>query len=243
MEMETFYKYLPSIITTLLIIPFGFYLRFRMKSLATKHDFNSALKQLKKSTKAVEDIKAQFSEKFWVKQQVWETKRESYDELLDCFYQTKNYLEFLIEFTSDYIDAFVRIGSSGERGEYDEEYDKAYTAYIESEQLEFEKKYHSEIALKNRSAIENDVKGRLKVLDITLQKKSIYLSAELSEIRASINDIYIQAFEHHVTQEEYEGTDEFLERQIEHYKKSSELLDNMIIKLEGIATKDLKLDY
>jgi hypothetical protein len=79
MEMETFYKYLPSIITTLLIIPFGFYLRFRMKSLATKHDFNSALKQLKKSTKAVEDIKAQFSEKFWVKQQVWETKRESYD--------------------------------------------------------------------------------------------------------------------------------------------------------------------
>jgi cell division protein FtsB len=240
MEMETFYKYLPSIITTLLIIPFGFYLRFRMKSLATKHDFNSALKQLKKSTKAVEDIKAQFSEKFWVKQQVWETKRESYDELLDCFYQTKNYLEFLIEFTSDYIDAFVRIGFSGE---YEEEYDKAYASYIEGEQLEFEKKYHSEDALKKRSSIENDVKGRLKVLEITLQKKSIYLSEEITEIRVSIHEISTQAFDYHVTQEDYENNEEFLERQIGHLQETSKTLNDMISKLERTAIEDLKLDY
>ena len=238
--METFPNYLPSLITAFLVVPFGWYLKFRMKNLATNHDFGLALNQLKRSTKAVEDVKTQISEKFWVKQQIWDTKRESYDELLDCFYQTKNYLVFLIEFTSDYAEAYVRIGYSGE---YDEEYDKAYTSYIESEQLEFEKKYHSESALKNRSAIENDVKGRLKVIEVTLQRKSIYLSMELADIRTSINEIYTQAFEEHLTQDEYEDTDDFLERQIAHYQKTSELLDNVISKLESIAVKDLKLDY
>lgn len=238
--METFLNFLPSLITAAFVVPFGWYFKFRMKNLATNHDFGLALKQLKKSTKAVEDVKTQISEKFWVKQQIWDTKRESYDELLDCFYQTKNYLVFLIEFTSDYAEAYVRIGYSGG---YDEEYDKAYTSYVESEQLEFEKKYHSEFALKNRNAIENDVKDRLKVLEVTLQRKSIYLSVELTGIRALINEIYTQAFEEHLTQEEYEDTDDFLERQIEHYQKTCELLDNVISKLERIAVKDLKLDY
>lgn len=239
--METFLNLLPSLITALFLVPFGWYLRVRLKNLATNHDFGLALKQLKKSTKAVEDVKTQISEKFWVKQQIWDTKRESYDELLDCFYQTKNYLVFLIKFTSDYVEAYVRIGYQG--AEYDEEYYKAYDSYIESEQLEFEKKYHSESALKNRSAIESDVKGRLKILEVTLQRKSIYLSLELAAIRISINEIYTQAFEDQLTQEEYEDTDDFLERQISHYQKTSELLDNVILKLESIAVKDLKLDY
>lgn len=238
--METFLNFLPSLITAVLLVPFGWYLRVRLKNLATNHDFDLALKQLKKSTKAVEDVKTQISEKFWVKQQIWDTKRESYDELLDCFYQTKNYLVFLIKFTSDYVETYVRIGY---QGGYDEEYYKAYDSYIESEQLEFEKKYHSESALKNRSAIENDVKGRLKVLEVTLQRKSIYLSVEMADIRISINEIYTQAFEGHLTQEEYEDTDDFLERQIGHYQKTSELLDNVISKLESIAVKDLKLDF
>ncbi|WP_159820750.1 hypothetical protein [Colwellia sp. 20A7] len=243
MEMESFYNYLPTLITVVIIAPFGFYFKIKMKNLATKHDFDIALKQLEKSTKAVEDIKIQLSEKFWVKQQIWDTKRESYDELIDCFYHTKNYLVFLNEFTSDYKNAFHSNESPGERVEYDEEYCKAYASYREGEKLEFNQKYNSERALKHRSTIENDIKDRLRILETTLQKKSIYLSIELSEIRNSINDIYIRAFEQNLMKEEGEDVDDFLERQIEHYNKSSELLGNIIKKLKVIATKDLKLEY
>lgn len=55
--METFLNFLPSLITAAFVVPFGWYFKFRMKNLATNHDFGLALKQLKKALKLLKMLK------------------------------------------------------------------------------------------------------------------------------------------------------------------------------------------
>lgn len=53
-----------TILLVLIIPVVGTYFRTRMKNLATKNDFDDAIEQLEKSTKAVENIKSQLNEKY-----------------------------------------------------------------------------------------------------------------------------------------------------------------------------------
>ena len=139
--------FLPAVVTGFIVTPIGFYIKHRMKNLATSHDFDTAVSQLEKSTDAVESIKNQMSEKFWVKQQVWETKREAYEELLTSLYLVDQYLDQIIEYLSEYSDCFIHIGNAF-GGPYEtlteEEHMRSYEEYLVDEQALFIKKYESE---------------------------------------------------------------------------------------------------
>ncbi|WP_421293810.1 hypothetical protein [Aeromonas sp. 604282] len=110
-EFLPFLPYLPTLITTLIVVPIGIYLQTRLKNLAHSNDFLKAIEQLKKNMEAVESIKRQFDEKYWVKQHVWDTKRLAYEEILSCLYLTKEYIEDQIAYLTDYKDSFICIGS------------------------------------------------------------------------------------------------------------------------------------
>ncbi|CAH6828752.1 conserved hypothetical protein [Vibrio chagasii] len=238
--MKEFLLYLPTLITSLLVVPFGIYLQTRFKNLATSNDFSKALSQLKKNTKAVESIKGQLNEKYWVKQQVWDTKRLAYEEILSCLYLTKEYIDRQVDYLGDYTDCFVHIGYSVYDID-DKEYQRSYEAHVECEQKAFREKYESQTAEAERQTLSDNTRQSIKNLERVFSIKSIYLAPELKEIEALLNKLRHKLYDAQPEQEHEEGIDEYLDRLIGHYIKSGELVNDIIVLTKDLAIKDLKL--
>ncbi|MEZ8885910.1 hypothetical protein AB4511_05275 [Vibrio sp. 10N.222.54.F6] len=148
--MKELMEYFPAILTALIVAPLGVYLKSRMKNLADHDDLNKALEQLEKTTEAVEVIKGQLNEKHWVKQQVWDTKRQAYEEILSYLFLTKEYVNNQVTYLGEYTDCFIYIGGTGYELE-DEEYQKSYEEHVKSEQRQFSEKYESTEAKKDKN--------------------------------------------------------------------------------------------
>jgi hypothetical protein len=244
--LEDFTSYLPAIVTALLITPLGGYVAHRLKALATKEDFNDAIEQLKKSTKAVEGIKSQMNEKYWVKQQIWETKRVAYEELTSSLYITQKYLDGLVAYFEHYVDCFVHIGCP--QGEpYDspeeEEHQRSYAEYIEGEQKAFFEKHASLESKSERENLLNEASDSFIKLENIFSVKSIYLHGDLKLIESGIERLREKVFDAQLKQEEYEDQSGFFERLLEHYLSTQKSLSDLIEKTKGLAVKDLKLEF
>lgn len=239
-----FVEFLPAIVTGFIITPIGFYIRHRMKSLATSHDFDTAISQLEKSTNAVESIKSQMSEKFWVKQQVWDTKRSAYEELLASLYLVEQYLDQIIDYLSEHNDCFIHIGHSY-GGPYEtqeeEEYIRSYEDYIADEQASFKKKYESEEYQNERDALHKETKESIAKLANVFSIKSIYLLEDIQVIAKEIDTLKHEVFERSINQDDYECNSEYFDRILEHYMKCKESLGGVINKTKTLAIKDLKV--
>jgi hypothetical protein len=61
----------------------GAYLREKGRNLATHEDIDRIVAQLRKTTEATEDIKAQISGELWVKQRRWDVKWDCYAEIVE----------------------------------------------------------------------------------------------------------------------------------------------------------------
>ncbi|MEZ8695221.1 hypothetical protein AB6D15_23660 [Vibrio splendidus] len=244
--MEDFTSYLPAIITALIITPLGGYVAHRLKALATKEDFNDAIEQLKKSTKAVESIKSQMNEKYWVKQQIWETKRVAYEELTSSLYITQKYLDGLVAYFESYVDCFVHIGCS-QGAPYEspeeEEHQRSYAEYIEGEQKAFNEKYESLESKNERESLLNEANDSFVKLENIFSIKSIYLHADLKSIESDRERLREKVFNAQLEQEEYEHQSEFFDRLLEHYLSTQKSLSDLVEKTKGLAVKDLRLEF
>ncbi|MGI2072813.1 hypothetical protein [Shewanella baltica] len=244
--MDSLIPYLPTIVTALIIAPLGFYVKQRLKALATREDFDSAIEQLRRSTKAVESIKSQLNEKYWVKQQMWETKRGAYEELITSLNYTKKYLDSLVAYFENYVDCFVNIGgSSGTLYETpeSEECENSYIEYIEGEQKKFNETYDSAESHKMRQDLLNETNDSFIRLDSIFAITSIYLHSDLASIQQDIETLKDKIFNDQLRQEEYESKYEFFERILEHYLISKESLRCLIENAKALAIKDLRLEF
>ncbi|MGR6831363.1 hypothetical protein [Aliivibrio wodanis] len=187
----------------------------------------------------MERLKTDLTKKFWVKQQVWDTRKSAYDDLISSFYETKEYLNFLIVYTNEYLEAFERIGIS-EQG--DESSDRAYEEYVASEQLEFNRKYETSDAIAERKLFNKETKQNLEVLKKAIDIRSIYLHSDIQKVRAELNDISHKLFEDVRKKHSDEALEEYLEEQIEGYKKMLEQLSDVISRTERIASMHLELE-
>jgi len=246
LQLDFFTPYLPAIVTALIISPIGVYVTKRLTALATKEDFKSAIEQLKKSTKAVEAIKSQMNEKYWVKQQIWETKRVAYEELTISLYITQKYLGGLVAYFENYLGCFVHISCSY-GGPYEsaeeEDHHRSYAEYIQAEQDSFNKKYESIESKKERKDLLNEANASFIKLESVFSVKSIYLHPDLQLIEKEIEELRIKVFKDQIEQEEYEDQSDFLERLLEHHLNSQKSLFNLIQKTKELAVKDLRLEF
>lgn len=236
--------FLSAVVTGFIVTPIGFYIRYRMKSLATSHDFDTAISQLEKSTDAVENIKNQMSEKFWVKQQVWETKRDAYEELLTSLYLVDQYLDQIINYLSEHNDCFIHIGHAYD-GPYEnpeeEENMRSYEEYIADEQALFNQKYESEEYKNERNTLLKETKESIAKLANVFSIKSIYLHYDVQVIEKEIYAVKHDVFEKAINQDDYEGTSDYFERILDHYMKCRKSLTSVINTTKELAIKDLKV--
>lgn len=71
--------------------------------------------------------------------------------------------------------------------------------------------------------------------------KSIYLDPELSRIEALLSNLRKRLYDDQPKQEAEEFIGDFIERLIEHYVKTGELINEIIVLTRDLATEDLKL--
>ncbi|EGQ7696132.1 hypothetical protein ACKB4K_004272 [Vibrio vulnificus] len=186
----------------------------------------------------MERLKTDLTKKFWVKQQVWDTRKSAYDDLIRSFYETKEYLDFLIEYTNEYLEAFERIGIS-EQG--DESSDRAYEEYVASEQLEFNRKYETSDAIAERKRISKETRQNLEALNKAIDIRSIYLHPDIQKVRADLNDILHKLFEDVREKHSDEALEDYLDEQIEGYQELLKQLSDAISRTERIASMHLEL--
>lgn len=242
--LDTFLLYLPAIVTAVLIAPVGLYVKIRFKSLAVKQDFSDAIIQLEKSTKAVEDIKSQLNEKYWIKQQVWETKRIAYEELNSSLFLTQKYLEKYIDYLSNYAECFIHISYSSDgpyESPHEEEHHRSYQEYIKTEQEDFNKKYESESSKSERQDLENKTKESVSKLESLFSTKSMYFHLDLKEIESGVLKLKHEIFSKDFTHETEEHLSDFFDRMIGHHEKCKESVSDLICIAKKLAIKDLNL--
>ncbi|MBU2887359.1 hypothetical protein KO507_16455 [Gilvimarinus agarilyticus] len=240
-------EYFPALLTALIVAPLGWYVKKRLENLASKEDFNIALEQLRASTKAVEKIKIELGEKYWVKQQIWETKRSAYEELIAGLYVVNRYLEIIYFYYHEYSGNFVFIETNIPCCPYElpgeEEYFRSYQEYIEGEQEAFKKKYDNEQSTENRQRLFESAKDSISHLDELFVLKSIYLHPNLSGIRDKVIALKFELYEREIEQD-YEGGEDkrdYFERLLSHYSICKKNVADLIDQVKELATKDLKI--
>lgn len=238
--MELLIDFLPAIVTACIIAPAGFYIKKRAINLATNHDFRSAIEQLKASTDAVESIKSQLNEKYWVKQQIWETKRVAYEEVLECLYLTKKYADEQVLYMNDYLYSFIHIGCNSGESESEEHY-QSYVQYIADEQDAFEKKYNSETAVQASKELSNNMRQSFVNLENVFSIKSLYLDPEINNVESSLSNLRAKLYDENVSQGE-EDIGDFLESVVEYHKSCGVIINGIIAETRELALKDLKLE-
>lgn len=239
-DLKELVEYFPAILTALIVAPLGVYLKSRMKNLANHDDLTKALEQLEKTTEAVEVIKGQLNEKHWVKQQVWDTKRQAYEEILSYLFLTKEYVDNQVTYLEGYTDCFIFIGGTVYEME-DEEYQKSYEEHVRSEQRQFSEKYESTEAKKKRQELSDNTRKSYTKLERVFSIKSIYIDPELSRIEALLSKLRHRLYDDQPKQEAEDFIGDFIERLIEHYVKTGELINEIIVLTRELATEDLKL--
>jgi len=188
----------------------------------------------------MEKVKTDLTKKFWVKQQVWDTRKKAYDDLIESFYETKEYLNFLIEHISEYLDAFERVGVNSEG---DEEYHNSYVKYVEEEQLKFKNKYGSTDAIAERKRVETDTKNKLSQLKKSLETKYIYLHSDITEIQFGLENIITKLFGDRRGRDQVNGEslDDYLDSIIGSYMTLLRELTSLITRTQDIARCHLEL--
>ncbi|KJF98094.1 hypothetical protein UB34_09580 [Photobacterium leiognathi] len=71
--------------------------------------------------------------------------------------------------------------------------------------------------------------------------KSIYIDPELSRIEALLSKLRHRLYDDQPKQEAEDFIGDFIERLIEHYVKTGELINEIIVLTRELATEDLKL--
>jgi len=239
-EWFIFFTLLIFVVIAATIAWAGAYFSTKGQNKAIRSDFNEAIKNIEKSTKIVEDIKNQFSEKFWVNQQIWETKRASYDELINSLHQAKDFLDLQIDYDSEYFEAHVVMKHTTDF-EQGEENMNSYNSYVDDIRQEFSNKYESKKALKKRKVMGAEVKRKLIAIKKTIEKRSIYLHSDISRINKPLNKAIKNMFEKNIYQGEGEDFGSFLDRHISRAIKTQKKLQIIIKRTETIAITDLNL--
>ncbi|MDQ1639270.1 MAG: hypothetical protein QOF62_2609 [Pyrinomonadaceae bacterium] len=86
-----------SAILTSLFAFLTFYMKKKAENFATKEDFREILRQLKETTRATEEIKAEISTGTWVNEQRWKLRKSIYLTLLEKLSESKQALGDVIE--------------------------------------------------------------------------------------------------------------------------------------------------
>ncbi|MBH0013357.1 hypothetical protein I6F48_08305 [Pseudoalteromonas sp. SWYJ118] len=181
------YVYLLVVISSGLGAFFISYFKEKGKNYATKDDFKKLQESLSESTKLVESIKSEFSEKTWIKQQLFPTKQEITRLTTKVIYEFQELMQSRVQkqIAYHYIE-YEHCGLSG--GGYNIPYNADPKYHEEAERLENEywESATKEIELERERYNKKYMSGEYKEKEKSLSK-SILISIDAVLNLISIN--------------------------------------------------------
>lgn len=250
-------------IITLLSSFLGAYLKTKGHNIATKEDLSALKSSLSETTTLVEDIKAEFVDKSWVKQQTYPIKSEVLFSIKEILYKYNElYQKLFIEESDYHYIYYENFGFSlgGTDVPYDapieiqneaEQYDKQYWEYA-NKRINLEKKKHTFTygSSEYKENINTESGLIVKFIDETIKKISIHevlFEDETLTLRNFLLKIKSVIAETHsiidITDEEYHQLDEYerSEVYVSAMKKFLEEIQDKIKCTDPLIAKELNI--
>ncbi|HAS3381365.1 hypothetical protein [Vibrio vulnificus] len=218
---------------------------------ALSEEQSSLRDQLAQNTAIVETIRDDLAQKTWAKQQLWETKKEAYDQVWANMLNMKEFVTERLSIDENYYDIFLNhCGFTG--GAFDDhtpddiinDYYEHADAEIARQKDWFNETYNTEQYIK-----EQDAKKNTYILNMTkciknIELQSLYLSPEASRVANFLKDLLAKHFKDnsytwYIFEHEGLTESEWYEHIISEYKKLLNSIDAEMEQLRVLVEKEL----
>ncbi|HAS6373491.1 TPA: hypothetical protein RQJ73_004377 [Vibrio vulnificus] len=226
------------------------YLPKKGELLALSEEQSSLKEQLAQNTRVVETIRDDLAQKAWAKQQLWETKKEAYDQIWMNILDMREFVTERLSIDESYYEIFLNYcGFTSSFDEHTpEDIVNSYYEHAESEIAQqkdwFNKTYNTEQYIKQQ-----DAKKEAYILNMTkclknIELQSLYLSPEISRISEFLKELLSKHFKDnsytwHVYEREGITESEWYEHVISEYKKLLKSIDSEMAHLKTLVEKEL----
>lgn len=200
------------------------YLVQKAKNRANSEDFDRLKSELKENTRLVKEIESNFSENFWIRQQVWLKKQESYEVILGLLHDIEKYVYHQVTDFEEWQYINNRHPYFGYYPHEDVGNKKAW----ERDKQEYEEKKNNPETVAESESLKTRYDRALSEIFDHIDLKAIYLDdrveAEVEKLKHSLSR----------TDEEEDWED--------HFDRISKDTLKAIEKVRNISRAELKLD-
>lgn len=200
------------------------YLVQKAKNRANSEDFDKLKSELEENTKLVKEIESNFSESFWIRQQVWLKKQESYEIILRLLNDIEKYVCHQVTDFEDWQYINNRHPYFGYYPHEDAGNKKAW----ERDKKEYEEKKNSPETVAESESLKTRYDRALSEIFDHIDLKAIYLDdrveAEVEKLKQSLSR----------TDEQEDWED--------HFDRISKDTMRTIERVRNISRAELKLD-
>lgn len=207
--------------------------------------------QLSQNTKIVEKIRDDLAQKSWAEQQLWETKKDAYDQIWRNMLDMKEYTTQRLSVDSKYYHIFLDYcGYSGVSDHCPDDIAQEYYEEAERE-IAQQKSWFNKTYNTNRYLEEQSIKKETYILNMkkclaNIETQSLYLSPEASKITQFLQTLLSDSFNDnsytwHVYERERISESEWYEHIIEEYQKLLSSIETEMEDLRILVEKELHL--
>ncbi|MDI4638548.1 hypothetical protein [Onishia taeanensis] len=200
------------------------YLVQKAKNRANSEDFHELKNQLRDNTRIVKEIESTFSENFWIRQQVWVKKQESYETILCLLHDIEKYVSHQV---TDFEEWEYINHRHPYFGFYPHE-DIGNVKAWERDKKEYEEKQQDPETVAESQALKTRYDRALSEIFDHIELKSIYLDSRVASAVEELKRSLSRTDEH----EDWE----------DHFTRISSDTTDAIRKIREISRLELKLD-
>lgn len=206
--------------------------------------------QLAQNTEVVETIRDELAQKTWAKQQLWEPKKEAYDQVWANMLDMKEFVSERLSIDETYYEIFLNY--CGFAGSFDDHTpEDIINSFYENAEIEiaqqkdwFNKTYNTEQYIKEQDAKKSTYILNMKKCLKNIELQSLYLSPEVSRVADFLKELISKHFKDnsytwHVYEQEGLTESEWYEHIISEYKKLLKSIDSEMEHLRILVEKEL----
>jgi hypothetical protein len=209
--------------------------------------------QLSKNTTIVEGIRDKIATKTWASQQVWNTKKDAYDQIWINLLEMKEYATERLTIDEQYYEVFINhcgYGGFNEEGhskEYLHSYYENIKKNISHQKDEFHRKYNTTEYISEQNDKKCQYIENLKTSIKNIEINSIYLSPKINQVSKFLSNLVKNQFkDNSYTWEISENGGvsewEWYQHIISEYQKLLEALESQMLQVKSLAMEELHLE-
>lgn len=229
------------------------YLPEKGKLKALAEEYPKMKVQLSENTTIVEGIRDKIATKTWASQQVWNAKKDAYDQIWINLLEMKEYTSERLAVDDQYYEVFINhcgyggINLEGHSEEYLNSYYEDVEKDISHQKDKFHRKYNTTEYISERNDKKCQYIKNLKTSIKNIEINSIYLSPKVDQVSQFLSNLVKNQFKDTSYTWEVSGNGDVSESEwyqhiIFEYQKLLEAIESQMLEVKSLAREDLHLE-